>query len=351
MTNNAINSAGQASDAEAIAGVITNKTISPPALKAVLDTFAPGELWINLGLYYSSGTLTIKGASGADLSSGTPARIRFTSKASPSTYVTYTITANQTLAESDLTGSLFCTSSGIAWNEDLAFFLYAVSNDAENAISFMISPVPHRVVAPASANIGKTGSAVADTQGSFFAFGNPTVTDYDTNPCFLMGSFRMRKNSSDAWTVQALDNKDGFGVYQSGRIFNYPSGQQTAASGEWFRPNGGTAPTFTTNSYQYNVSLNGVCNAIINFTGDGGTAGSGAVNMQLTAPFVAANANSQGSAETIIVGTTTQSVCDFSGNQYFEFYRGDTAAKLVYSSFSAGARTVNGIFNYSMSVA
>lgn len=349
MTNNAINTSGQASDAEAIAGVLTTRTISPPNLKAVLDTFSTSDLWVNLGLYYSGGVLTVKSAVGGDLSSASPARLRLTSKANPSQVITYTITANQTLTESDLTGSLFQSSAGIAWSEDSPFYLYAVPNDSETDVCFMISAVPHRTVAPAAANIGKTGSAVADTQGSFFAFGNPTVADYESNGAFLMGSFRMQKNSSDAWTIQALDNLDGFNAFQQGRLFDYPSGQQTAGSSEWFRPNGGTAPTFTTNSYQYTVSLNGLCNAIINFTGDGGTAGSGSVNLQLTAPYVAANANTQGALETIVTSTTMQSTCDFSGTQYMEMFRGDTAAKLLYSSFSAGSRTVNGIFSYSMS--
>lgn len=350
-TNNAINTQGLATSGEAIAGLITDKLITPFTLDAVLDTFTAGELYQNLGLYYSSGTLTIKGGTGADLSSGAPGRIKLTSKATPSVFVSYNVVANQDLLESDLTGNLFGTTTSVAWSEDKPFFLYAVPDDAETAISFMISAVPNRQVSPAAANIGKTGSAVADTQGSFFAFGNPTVADYEANNVSLVGSFRMRKDSSDAWTVQALDNQDGWGIYQQNRLFNYPSGQQTAASGEWFRPNGGTAPVFTTNSFTYTVVFNGMCQAIVKFDGDGGADGAGAVNAQLTMPFKATTANSQWSGEISFGGTTTTGVMDFSGLDYAEIYRSDTGVKLTNAGFAAGARTVSGVLNFSMGTA
>jgi len=210
----------------------------------------------------------------------------------------------------------------------------------------MISAVPHRFTSPASANISKTGLTAASTQGSFFAFDNPTIADYESNGAFLMGSFRMRKDASDIWTVQALDNQDGLYVYQQNRLFNYPSGQQTAASTEWFRPNAGTPAVFTTNTYQYTLSLAGLCQAIIKFDGDGGTDGSGSVNVQLTAPYTASTAASQFNAEISFGGTTTNSVLDFSANAFAEVFRSDTGAKLTYAAWVAGARGLSGIVNY-----
>jgi hypothetical protein len=349
-TNNSINTQGLASSGEVIAGVVTNKLVTPFTLDALLDTFTiVSDLSPNLGLYYSSGTLSIKSSVGADLSSGAPGRLKLSSKASAAQYITYVITANQTLTTSDLTSNLFGTTTSVAWAEDKPFYLYAVPNDAETAVSFMISAVPHRSTSPAAANISKTGLTAASTQGSFFAFGNPTIADYESNGAFLMGSFRMRKDASNIWTVQALDNQDGLYVYQQNRLFNYPSGQQTAASGEWFRPNAGTPAVFTTNTYQYTLSFSGVCQAVIKFDGDGGTDGSGSVNVQLTAPYTASTAASQFNAEISFGGTTASSVLDFSGNAYAEVFRSDTGAKLTYAGWVAGARSLSGIVNYVIS--
>jgi len=131
-TNNSINTQGLASSGEVIAGVITNKLITPLTLDALLDTFSVvSDLSTNLGLYYSSGVLSIKSSVGADLSSAAPARLKLSSKASPAQYITYVITANQTLTTSDLTSNLFGTTTSVAWAEDKPFYVYAVPNDVE----------------------------------------------------------------------------------------------------------------------------------------------------------------------------------------------------------------------------
>src|SRR5690606_14645121 len=125
-------------------------------------------------------------------------------------------------------------------------------NDTSTAVSFMISRTPGMLTSPNSSNIGKTGSAVADNSFSFFALGNPTVTDYDSNPCVMIGSFRMRLTTSGGdWTVQTLSNSDGIGRFQQGTLFTLPFGVLGAAANTHFLDNGGTAPVWNSANVGY----------------------------------------------------------------------------------------------------
>lgn len=240
----------------------------------------------NLGIAYSGGTFTVQGASAA-LSGTNIAYVTLQSKTA-GLVKTIAITADQTFIDdagaSTIIGNLFGLTTGISAANDIPFFLYAVLNDAETAISFMISRYPNTKVSPVAAKIGKTGSAVADSQGSFFALGNPTVADYESNPCISLGSFRMTMSAADDWTVSALSISDGIGNYQENVTFALTVSQYGAASGKYFYDNGGTAPAFSGNANGYYIDRNNMFQLTTNFT-NCTTAGVGAVVLQLALPF------------------------------------------------------------------
>jgi hypothetical protein len=265
----------------------TNWSSSAPAGGA--STLYINYQWTNLGINYNAGTFTVKGAT-ADLSGSNIAYITFQSDTTPGQSVTIGVTANQDFIDdagaSEIVGNLFGFTSGVAITVDVPFFIYAVINDAENAVSFMLSREPGRKLSPASANIGTPASAVADVQSAFFAFNSVTVADYDTNPCVLVGSIRMRMSASNDWTVQALNNKfDGIGNFQAGNTFSMPLGQMGATTSA-ITVNAGTPPVFTTTNTTYRISPEGIVLYSVYLFGDGGTDGSGATNAQIVAPYL-----------------------------------------------------------------
>lgn len=212
----------------------------------------------NLGITYNAGTgiFTICAQNGSTLSASNPAYVTLPSKSAPGTLITILVTANQTFIDdngaSTIIGNLFGLTTSIAYVQDLPFWIYAVLNDAETAISFMLSRYPNTATSPVSGKIGKTGSAVADSQGSFFALENPTVTDYDENPCIVIGGIRMRMSASDDWTVQTLANTDGIGKLYQGVYFSMSAGQFGAATSSFMK---GAPPTFVSQALSYTVSL------------------------------------------------------------------------------------------------
>ncbi len=289
----------QANDAALLAGItdgtkdleIAGLTASSATINGTLLTYGPVAGFVrNLGLTYSAGTLTITGANGSALSSTNPGFVYLQSKANPGRLTKYTITAGQAFIDdagaSEIITNLFGATTGIAWAEDVPFFLYAVTNDAETAIAFMISRDPRATVSPAEAAIGAPDDAVADAETSFFSFDSLDEATYDANPCLCIGSFRMRMSASDDWTVQTLTTKDGIGRFHESTKFTYPLAQNGAATGTFFQANGGTAPLWTTNTYYYWIRRDGKCRVEIFLTGDPGTDGADPGNARLTLPYV-----------------------------------------------------------------
>lgn len=245
----------------------------------------------NLGIDYNAGTgvFSITAADGSALSSTNPAFVTLQSKSDPGELVTVAVTANQSFIDdngaSQIIGNLFGLTTGIAFANPIPFFIYAVLDDTETAIAFMISRYPNTKVSPVAAKIGKSGSAVADSQGSFFSLANITVADYESNPCLSIGSFRMTMSNLDDWTVTTLDIQDGIGSFQEDRKFSMSTGQFGAASGKFFANNGGTAPAFTSNSYAYFLNRQNMVTIYTAFA-NASTAGVGSVNLQLATPYI-----------------------------------------------------------------
>jgi len=249
----------------------------------------PGGYVENLGISYSSSTLSITGADGTALSATNPGYVVLQDKSTAGQLKTYEITSDQGFIDasgaSEITGNLWGMATGVATSTDIPFFIYAVTNDVEDAIAFMISRVPGFKESPAAADIADPGDPVADNQWGFFSFDTVTEADYESNPCLMIGGFRMKMDASDDWTVQTLGATDGIGCFQNHRWWLVPPGQFGAASGGFFRANGGTAPIFTTQSYYYKIyPFEQTAYLAIDFI-NVSTQGVGAVTAKLVSPF------------------------------------------------------------------
>lgn len=259
----------------------------------VLERYFQNVYYDNIGISYDagSGTFTIKGANGRDLSPSNPAILFLPSKSTPGSYVRYKVVSNQNFVDdngsSEIIGNLFGTTTGISWSQALPFFIYAVSNDSANNIQFMISRLPHYTTSPSAANIGAPDDPVADSQVSFWSLDNIDETLYDNNPCMCVGSFRMVKSASDDWTVQTINDSDGIGRFQENVSFLMPTNQNGAASGSHWQANGGTALGFNAVEYYYQIMKNGF--VYVTYAGLIRNAGAGAVEARLSLPLVSSS--------------------------------------------------------------
>jgi hypothetical protein len=316
---------------------------------------------MNLGINYSAGVFTLTDSVGNALSSSNPAIATFQNASSIGQLISLAITnpyAFQDAAGTNEIGAnLFGITSGKAWGNDCPFFLYAIINSAQNDVAFGFGRVPHLTVAPASGNLAVAGTTAASTQGSLFLMkkngSSPTVANFAGKPCVCIGSFRMQATSTPGWTVQSLAVSDGIGNYNDGTAFLFPVAQHGASASTYFLPNGGTAPTFTTNSFYYFVDKNGRCLSNVFMTGDGGTAGSGAVNAQIALPYT--SDASGGSTYTAFYVSVVGSQLAYlpainnSDNKISEFNAASGLATAFLNSYvSSGARQVEGSFTYQM---
>jgi len=271
----------------------TFESVKSSSFDGAYSVPVPGGWVSNLGITYSSSTLTVTSADGTALSTTNPGYVIMRDRSSPGLMKKYTVTADQDFIDdtgsSEIVGNLFGLTTSIAATVDMPFFIYAVTNDDEDAIAFMCSRVPAMNHSPASANIGDPSAANADVEIGFFSFEDITEADYDDNPCIMIGSFRMQMSASDDWTVQALDEYDGIGLFNENRLFATPPGQFGADSGTYTLPNGGTSATFGTKGSNYLVYRDGSCLVNIHLSRDGGTDGSGAVDALFQLPYSVAN--------------------------------------------------------------
>ena len=310
--------------------------------------------WVsNLGITYASNTLSVTGATAA-LSAANPGYVIMQDKSSPGLLKKYTVIANQGFLDdtgaSEIIGNRFGLITGVAYAEDIPFFIYAVTNDAETEIAFMCSRVPSKTTSPVVANIGDPSAATADEQYAFFSFDDITEADYESNPCVCIGSFRMRMSASDDWTVQALSINDGIGLFNETTAFSYPSGVFENATGTYLKDNGGTAPFFTDNFYKYTIDRTGTFKYYFVSDKDGGTDGAGAVNSIMMLPYrmVTLGSNIHIPVGSVISAGGTDGLLTFQGsngsNQMILLNSASIA--LTNSNFSAGNRTIRGMISF-----
>lgn len=252
----------------------------------------PVQGYFNFGVSYNGGTgvFTIHGSDGTSLSATNPGYVTFSSKSTPGQLITIPVTANQSFIDdvgaSEIIGNLFGLTTGIAFNTDMPFFIYAVCNDAEDAVAFGISRIPHRNISSAAANIGTPSSATADIQGSIFLFEDVTIADYDSNPCIVMGGIRMQMSAADDWTVQALTVDDGIGEFYDQYAFYSVEGQFGAVANSYFSSSAGgdTIPTFNNDGIIYWINKDGMAEILFGAPTCGAN-GVGAGNLRLHVPF------------------------------------------------------------------
>jgi len=274
-----------------------------------------GPRWENLGIKLSGGLFSVCQANGADLSQKQAAYVTIPSTSNPGRQNVYRITANQTFADSSngsptISGNSFgvvAAAAGISYDQDMVFYLYAVENGAaaspETTVNFAIARLPNFTIAPVAAKLGKTGSAVASTQGSMFMLGNPTVADYASSSCICVGAFRMRSTANVAsWAVQTLSKgsltvpgptgstgPDGIGCFHETTKQVVPLGFFGAAANSYIANNGGTAPTFVLNtnaSMSFYMLRTGYHHLYVSIGAPSGV-GAGAVGANIYLPFEA----------------------------------------------------------------
>jgi hypothetical protein len=305
---------------------------------------------LNLGVTYNAGTglFSITAADGTALSSTNVGYVNISSKTA-GVFKTIPITANQAFIDdngaSEIIGNLFGWTTSIAITEDVPFFIYAVLNDAENAIAFMLCRYSHLRNSTTAANIGFPGSAVADAESAFFSFDAITAADYESNPAICIGSIRMRMSNVDDWTVQTLAITDGIGQFQEQTVFNVPKGQLGAVASQWVKNNGGTAALFANlNLYFYRVMKDGIFSAELDMDGDPGTDGSGAVNAQVICPIKGINVEfGAGSGKVVCSTFPAGEVCMITptSSNLFTMARPASAdTNILWSAFGNGNRAI-----------
>lgn len=239
-------------------------TVDASAFVQIKPQIFPFEI-ANIGIAYSAGTFTVQGYNGSALSATNPGIVWLQNKSTPGQLILYLVTANQTFTDGSagqIDNMRWGVTTGVNWASDCPFFLYAVGNDAQDTISFMISRVPNAPISPVAASIGKVGAVVNNSQGDFYSLANVTVADYDQNPCVCLGSFRMQfAGATDSWTVQALSTSDGIGEFQEGISFTYPVNQNgatpvTNATTHFVESAG--FPAFSTRNAAYRINRLGI---------------------------------------------------------------------------------------------
>lgn len=247
----------------------------------------------NLGLFYSAGTATIKGADGNNLSATNPGYVTIRSNVTDGVLVTYEMTSNKSFDDSAGTsvfaGSLFGFLTGdnsntyISGTEAVPFFLYAALDSNDENLIFFTSGIPGYT------NVSSTvfynaASGSADLEWHQLALENVTVGNYQGNNAQLVGSFQMNINGLDDWTIDSVDSAAvGFGRYAQ-TSYGIPLGCKGAAANSIFLDNGGTAPTVTSGVLNYTMSIQGFMGYLnMSFNMSGTPAG--AVDAQMVLPI------------------------------------------------------------------
>lgn len=260
-----------------------------------------GEGWTNLGMALVAGTLHIMGENQTPITSSNPAFIKFNSKLVPGTIKTFAITsAPIPLAESDLTGATFGTTSSNAWGTAMPWFLYAAIDGSgagsEMNVRFFCSRNPCLQRTPAAVQKPSTAASATSQFDVFFFDDAITAADFASSPCVRVGSFRMVKNASDEWTIQTLGSGngghgDGIGNYAENTYWVFPAGQNGAAANSYFSNADTTNPQLETGSYAYTLGNNGAISTLMNFTTVSVNGSGASNNLRLHTPTVNIEAN------------------------------------------------------------
>ena len=277
----------------------SNNSLVPSqlAVKTYVDNQTTGALtnWMqqgnncffwNLSFTHSAGTLTLAGADGTALSTTNPAYVSMPSNVTAGRMVVYTITANETLTVSDMTGNILGTTAAIAWGNSLPLYVGFMADASDANLEPVISRIPNLQISPSSsANIGDPASATADLETSVFAWNDITEANYQSKQLGFIGSLTATKAiTTDAWTLDALTSYDGVGRWNSTTTFTLPVSQNGAESTTYFTATAGVEPKFATNNASYSMSRDGLVNCFLTYTTVNNTP-SGAQNLEPVLPI------------------------------------------------------------------
>lgn len=320
---------------------------------------SPG--WVsNIGFSLSAGVFTITAADGTALSQNNPGWVTLPSALNAGQMVSLKITAPQyfhdnNYASTDFSGIIFNTNSGVAWNADMPLFIYAINADDTNAnLLFGFSAYQKMSVTYSIGCIGKGFSSGTDSIYDICCFtsSDPSVS-HGNKPCLRIGTVTGIKSSTGKWTLTLSPMVHGVGKFpwnsgynddtaESLTTFTVPTGQWGNTTGKYFLDNGGTAPVFTTSEIRYSVNEDGTFTYEMNFNGDGGADGAGAVE------FIMGSPDGQTPTGTIFpvmltYGATTALCYCRSVSGQLKFYTAAGVA-ITNAGFTAGARSVYGVF-------
>lgn len=283
---------GGASNAISATSALTNGQLAVGATSAAPNlltmSLEQGNncLFWNLSYTISAGTLTIAGYDGTALSSTNPAYVYMPSNVTAGRGVLYTLTGNSTLTVSDMTGATFGTTGSAAWGDTMPLFIGFIADSSDTNGVFGVARIPNIKAAPSSGGVADPAApTTASTERSFFAFSNITEANYASSCVGLIGAVGATKDASDAWTIAAIDGVNtGAGKWSEQIRFDFPPLQNGANDG-FLLNNSGTAPSFGSNAFSYNIDRSGRVFFTILLSGDGGTDGSGAVSTQMALPY------------------------------------------------------------------
>jgi hypothetical protein len=233
-------------------------------ISALSGLNSDGPASFNLGCRVQAGTFSIKSQSGANLSGSNPGYVFVPSNVTNGVIKRLAVTANHTFNDdnfagtSDIVGEEFGVTSGIAWDQDRPFYIYACNMDDTDAnLLFFISPNPKLVVSPDGVNIGYKGVPMAtpSDNGAFFLTSTNVTATHNSKPCVRIGGIRMTMSASDDWTVGDITSGlNTCGITKTpwvGKIFTMPTGQNGAAACSYLFSNGPTRSSPATKIYNY----------------------------------------------------------------------------------------------------
>lgn len=249
-------------------------------------------MFLNLSISLTGNVVTVASANGTALGINNPGIAAMPSNDTPGEIHQRHLSANLTYDFDDLTGALFNMPSGEDHANSFPVYLGLMLSDNDNSTVPVISVLPNVIYSPSSGTYIGTPSAPAQAseQWSIFSTQNITTADYTNHHVAYLGSVTCTRNTSDEWTVDALDyHWDGIGKFQENRTFTVAAGLFGASAGSYIPANGGTSPVFSTNDMNWNISIDGMFTCAWDMESDGGTDGSGAFLSRVAVPFAASD--------------------------------------------------------------
>ncbi len=322
--------------------------------RAIVPLTDPGMV-NNCGFSVSGSTFTIAGDDGTALSATNPCQVSVRSNTAGRT-VSVNFTANVTAtfgSSSDTDGNLFGITDA-DWGSSMPMFLGVLYNGTTPY--FTISRLPFTYSGAAAADLCQKGDTDCDAQTDVMILTTGlTLASFVNLPITPVGWFGATyATSGGAWTF-TVGTRNGFNSDFDKEEFTMPSGQNGAASGKYLLNNGGTAPVFTNNNLTYSLDNSGKVTFAISMDTDGGTDGSGAVDVLVAMPYASvASTNYRATGAFFLQNPTytQQGIAGFvtgASDTGIDFSRNSSAtatSAVSNGDFTNGARSILGSIIY-----